>query len=165
MRLNDCEVLGTLSADIDTQNPTNQPIRRHVSNESDVQAVQRTFELILPLADTFVAMFYDRFFAAEPEARPLFTTDMQIQRMKVIDMLALAVHGLDDPDAIQEELSSLGHRHVDYRVEVHHYASMNDAILDALGDCLGEQFTPEIRAAWAKALDLVTQIMIGAHSS
>ena len=35
-----------------------------MSTETDVQAVQRTFEMILPMADTFAAMFYDRFFTA-----------------------------------------------------------------------------------------------------
>lgn len=135
-----------------------------MSTKSDVQVVQRSFEMILPMADTFAAMFYDRFFTAEPEARPLFNSDMAVQREKVIEMLALAVHSLDNPEPLQQDLQDLGKRHVKYRVESRHYAIMNDAILGALADCLGEQFTDEMRAAWEEALVSLAETMKAAHS-
>ena len=131
-----------------------------MSSESDVQVVQRSFEMILPMADTFAAMFYDRFFTAAPNARPLFKSDMALQREKVMEMLALAVHNLDNPDSLQQELHNLGSRHVNYRVETEHYAIMNEAILGALADCLGDQFTPDINAAWQSALDSLTETML-----
>ncbi len=134
-----------------------------MSTETDYQLVQRSFEMIRPMADTFAAMFYDRFFAAEPEARPLFKSDMAVQREKVIDMLALAVRNLNNPDTLRQELHALGGRHVDYRVQTHHYAIMNDAILGALADCLGEQFTTDMQAAWQHALDALTDTMVAAH--
>ncbi len=132
--------------------------------ESDVQVVQRSFEMILPMADTFAAMFYDRFFTAEPEARPLFNSDMTVQREKVIEMLALVVHSMDNYESLQQGLHDLGERHVDYRVKTRHYAIMNDAILGALADCLGEQFTDEMCAAWEKALVSLADTMKAAHS-
>jgi hemoglobin-like flavoprotein len=135
-----------------------------MSSESDVQLVQRSFEMILPMADTFAAMFYDRFFTAVPEARPLFKTEMALQRQKVMEMLSLTVHHLDDPESMQHELRELGGRHVNYHVEVRHYAVMNKAILGALADCLGEQFTPEMNAAWQSALDSLAESMIVGHT-
>jgi len=135
-----------------------------MATESDIQVVQRSFEMILPMADTFVAMFYDRFFTVEPEARSLFNSDMAVQREKVIEMLSLAVHSMDDSDSFQQELQDLGERHVDYRVQSRHYAIMNDAILGALSDCLGEQFTDEMCAAWEKALISLADTMKAAHS-
>lgn len=134
-----------------------------MSTESDVRVVQRSFEMILPMADTFAAMFYDRFFAAEPQTRPLFNPDMTVQREKVMEMLSLAVHNLDNPDPMKEELRDLGGRHVGYRVETRHYAIMNEAILGALADCLGDQFTPDIRSAWQNALDILAETMVTAH--
>jgi hemoglobin-like flavoprotein len=134
-----------------------------MSSESDVQLVQRSFEMILPMADTFAAMFYDRFFTVEPEVRPLFKSEMAVQREKVIEMLALAVHNLDNPELMQRELHDLGSRHVGYRVETRHYAIMNEAILGALADCLGDQFTSEMQSAWENALDLLAKTMTAAH--
>ena len=134
-------------------------------NKTEVQLVQRTFEMILPIADTFVAMFYDRFFAVAPDARRLFSTDMAVQREKVIDMLAMAVRSLDDPDALENELSDLGDRHIEYRVDTQYYQTMNQAIIGALQDCLGERLTPEMVVAWEKALQFMTDRMIAAYTN
>ncbi len=136
-----------------------------MANESDVQLVQRTFEMILPIADTFAAMFYDRFFAEAPDARRLFSTDMSVQREKVIDMLALAVRSLDNPDALKSELTELGDRHVEYRVDTQYYEVMNQAILGALQDCLGERFTSEMVSAWEETLQFMTTKMITAYTN
>lgn len=135
-----------------------------MSNESDIQAVQRTFEMILPMADTFAAMFYDRFFAQEPEARSLFATDMTAQREKVMDMLSLAVRSLNEPTAIQQELHELGDRHIEYRVDMRYYTVMNEAILAALQDCLGTRFTADMHLAWEHALIYLAEKMQAAYS-
>ncbi len=135
-----------------------------MATDSDIQVVQRSFEMILPMSDTFAAMFYDRFFTAEPEARPLFKSDMAVQREKVIEMLALAVRNLDNPTSMRQELHALGSRHVDYRVQTRHYTIMNDAIIGALSDCLGEQFTADMHTAWQHALDALADTMASAHT-
>ena len=114
----------------------------------------------MPIADTFSSIFYTRFFAKDPAARPLFKTDMASQRQKVIDMLALAVRGLDEPQTMVRELEALGQRHVTYHVEPQHYIHMNTAILETLADCLGENFTSGMRRSWIKALELLTTVML-----
>jgi hemoglobin-like flavoprotein len=131
-----------------------------MSNKQEIQAVQRTFEMIMPMADTFAFMFYGRFFQEDPSTRSLFKNDMSTQREKVMDMLAIAVRGLDDPESMLEELQGLGLRHVTYHVEPEHYTTMNEAIIWALAECLGENFTGDMRAAWYKALDILTGIML-----
>lgn len=136
-----------------------------MANKSDVQLVQRTFEMILPIADTFAAMFYDRFFAEAPDTRRLFSTDMSVQREKVVDMLALAVRSLDNPAALKNELTELGDRHIEYRVDAQYYDVMNQAIIGALQDCLGDRFTAEMVAAWEEALQLMTTKMIAAYTN
>ena len=131
-----------------------------MGTDPQVLAVQRTFELILPLADTFAMIFYDRFFTAVPDARPLFKSDMASQREKVIEMLALTVRGLDQPDSIVDDLSDLGRRHVTYRVKPEHYPVLNEAIVYALDECLGDQFTADMHVAWTTALNTMTEIML-----
>ena len=136
-----------------------------MTNQSNVQLVQRTFAMILPIADTFVAMFYDRFFAEAPETRRLFTTDMALQREKVVDMLSMAVRSLDDPTTIENELADLGDRHIEYRVDAGYYEVMNRAIIGALQDCLGDRFTTEMAVAWENTLQFMTDKMIAAYAS
>ncbi|MCB8986527.1 MAG: hypothetical protein H6661_02110 [Ardenticatenaceae bacterium] len=80
-----------------------------------IQLVQQTFEMILPQADTYALLFYERFFALEPEVRPLFPDDMAAQRQKLMETLALLVRGLDQPEKLIEYLQELGQRHEGYR--------------------------------------------------
>jgi hemoglobin-like flavoprotein len=139
--------------------------KRFLNSKQDIEAVQRTFEMIVPIADTFAFMFYDRFFAEEPEARPLFQSDMSTQRIKVMDMLALAVRSMEEPEAMIQELRGLGLRHVTYRVEPEHYITMNEAIVWALAESLGDQFTSSMRRAWEKTLARLAEVMLAAADS
>ncbi len=126
----------------------------------EIQLVKRTFEMVLPLADTFALIFYDRFFFLEPEIRSLFRTDMALQREKLITMLALIVRGLDQPENFVEELKQMGLRHASYRVEPEHYLVMIQAIVWSLNESLGEMVTEEVFAAWEKALNIISDIML-----
>jgi hypothetical protein len=58
---------------------------------SETQLVQRMFEMIVPLADTFALIFYERLFFLAPQVRPLFQTKMSLQREKLMTMLASAI--------------------------------------------------------------------------
>jgi len=126
-----------------------------------IQLVQQTFEMILPQADTYALLFYERFFALEPEVRPLFPDDMAAQRQKLMETLALLVRGLDQPEKLIEYLQELGQRHEGYRVRPPHYAAMNQALVATLADCLGERFTAELRQAWEESLAIMAAIMQG----
>lgn len=133
---------------------------------SEIQLVQRTFEMIIPLADTFALIFYDRLFHLAPQVRPLFRTEMSLQREKLMTMLALIVRGLDQPDVFIDELKQMGLRHASYRVEPEHYPIVNEAVIWTLKECLGEKVTAEMFVAWENTLALVSDIMLeGAASS
>lgn len=127
---------------------------------TEIQSIQRTFEMIAPMADTFALIFYDRFFYLEPAVRPLFIIDMALQREKLMGMLAFIVRGLDKPDLFIPELREMGLRHASYRVEPEHYPILVEAIIMALEECLGEKVTDEMRAAWKKVLLIVSEIML-----
>lgn len=129
-----------------------------------IQLVQQTFEMILPIADTAAFFFYERFFAAEPSIRSLFPDDLTIQRGKFVETLSLLVRGLDQPEELMEYLRELGARHQGYHVRPAHYAAMNQAIVDTLAECLGERFTPEMQAAWEESLAVLAAIMLGEPS-
>ena len=128
--------------------------------QAEIQLVQRTFEMVTPLADTFALLFYDRLFYIAPHVRPLFQTEMSLQREKLMAMLALIVRGLDQPELFNNEIRQMGLRHASYRVEPEHYPIVNEAVIWSLSECLGGMVTAEICSAWEKALDYVSDIML-----
>jgi hemoglobin-like flavoprotein len=132
------------------------------SNTQNWPAVRRTLEMILPLADTFAFMFYNKFFEYEPAARPLFKADMSAHRQKVIELLAFALRGLDRPYLIEKELRRLGQHHAQYQISRQQYEHMNEAIIWAFGETLGSNFNDESRQAWRHALNAITNIMLAA---
>jgi hemoglobin-like flavoprotein len=56
-------------------------------------------------------------------------------------------------------VAALGKRHAGYGIEHHHFDSVGQALLAALGDALGRDFTTDVRHAWAEAYALVASVM------
>jgi hemoglobin-like flavoprotein len=121
--------------------------------------VQTSFAQIRPIADAAAALFYRRLFELDPTLRPLFKGDMKDQGRKLMDMLALAVKGLDRPEALLPALAALGRRHAGYGVNDHDYATVGEALIWTLEQGLGPNFTPEVREAWTTLYRLVADTM------
>ena len=100
--------------------------------------VQNTWTLVVPIADTATAMFYERLFEIDPGSRALFeNTDMADQRLKLLQVLSVAVAGLDDLDRLIPIVEDLGRRHATYGVRDAHYDSVGTALLWTLQQGLG----------------------------
>jgi hemoglobin-like flavoprotein len=87
-------------------------------------------------------------FELDPTLRPLFKGDMKEQGRKLMDMITLAVKGLDRPEALLPALAALGRRHADYGVNKHDYETVGEALIWTLEQGLGPSFTPDVREAW-----------------
>ncbi len=75
-------------------------------------------------------MFYGRLFALDPTLRQLFaSTDMKAQGKMLMQMLAVAVKGLDNLDQLVPAVERLGRRHVRYGVKDAHYDTVGAALL------------------------------------
>lgn len=128
-------------------------------NAQQIEIVQRTFDLAVPMADEIADRFYQRLFELDPSLRPLFRGEIKAQGAKLMTVLALAVRGLDRPETILGPVQRLGERHVHYGVQPHHYATVGESLLWTLGQLFGPAFTPEVRAAWAAAFGLLAGVM------
>jgi hemoglobin-like flavoprotein len=124
--------------------------------------VQATFAQISPMADRVAAMFYDRLFELDPTLAPLFQSDIAVQGTKFMEKLAVAVKGLEDLDSISALVRALGRRHVGYGVKRENYETVGEAWLWALEQELGPAFRPDVRAAWATAYKILSNVMIEA---
>lgn len=123
--------------------------------ERQKQLVQSSFEKVAPISEIAAELFYNRLFAVEPSVKPLFHGDLKDQGRKLMQMLSVAVHGLDHLDKIVPAIEDLGRRHAKYGVEAHHYTTVGEALIWTLEQGLGEDFTPEMREAWVATYQLV----------
>ena len=69
------------------------------------------------------------------------------------------VAGLGNLEKLSPVVRALGARHADYGVQPRHYMVVGAALLWTLEQGLGNDFTPEVREAWAGAYDLLSQVM------
>ena len=126
-----------------------------------VEVLEKSFDAVKPVAEEFVASFYDNLFTANPEAKPLFeTTDMEAQKKKLLDSLVLVVENLRKPDALSGALRGLGARHVKYGALPAHYPLVGGALLTTFEQYLKDKWTPEVKQAWVDAYGAISEIML-----
>jgi hemoglobin-like flavoprotein len=98
-------------------------------------------------------------FELNPGLRRMFKTDMNEQRVNLMQMLTAAVKGLDRLDRLVPVVENLGRRHADYGVADELYDTVGEALLWTLEKGLGKAFTPEAREAWAAVYGLLASTM------
>jgi hemoglobin-like flavoprotein len=121
--------------------------------------VQSTFAKVAPISDSAAAMFYARLFELDPSLRPLFTTDLTEQGRKLMQMIAVAVNGLDRLDELVPAVRQLGVRHARYGVKDQHYDTVAEALLWTLERGLGSDFTPAVKDAWTAVYGVLAATM------
>src|ERR1700685_212958 len=99
---------------------------------------------LLPMEDLGpVHEFYNRLFELAPDARTLFTGQIDLQARKFADMLTWVIAHLETPDRLCREMRELGARHSSYGVRVDHYAPVGSALIWMFQHVLGSRFTGE----------------------
>lgn len=134
-------------------------------NPHSITLVQDSFQLVIPIADQAMLIFYQKLFEQNPNLSTLFPraeNQMGKQRNKLRDMLVVAVNGLSDLDKLVPVLQNLGKRHVSYGVRTAHYQDVGAALLATLEAGLGAAFTPEVKQAWIEAYGVMSSTMIEA---
>jgi hemoglobin-like flavoprotein len=127
--------------------------------------VQQSWNQVAPIAATAAALFYDRLFKLDPSLRPLFkAADMREQGRKLMQVLAVAVKGLDDLDQLVPAVQALGRRHGTYGVRQEHYDTVGQALLWTLEKGLRDRFTAAVRDAWTQAYHMLATAMKAAQA-
>lgn len=134
-------------------------------------AIRRSWELVVPIAETAADLFYKRLFELAPQYRRLFKADLAPQKAKLVAMLAFIVEAVDWPeerwrDSVDQEqdlflvVLALGRRHSElYKVPDEAYDTVAEALLWTLDYGLGEAFTAEVRDAWTRVYVLLAKTM------
>jgi len=134
-----------------------QPPARRASEM--VTIIRTSFALVEPEADELIKHFYAVLFAAAPETRDLFPTNMEIQRGRFLRALVHVVQTVDRPAELTPFLQQLGRDHRKFGVIAQHYNAFGNALLSAIEKFAGPEWTPEVAAAWSEAYGLVSRAM------
>jgi hemoglobin-like flavoprotein len=124
-----------------------------------VALVQSTFRSVQPMSATAAELFYKRLFEVEPEVAALFKMDVGRQGREFMQVLAVAVGGLSNLSPLVPMIQQLGVRHAAYGVRPRHYDSVRQALLYTLAVILQDEYTDEVRSAWATAYAVIAGIM------
>jgi nitric oxide dioxygenase len=124
-----------------------------------VVLVQSTFATVQPMTATAAELFYKRLFEIDPGAAALFKGDMKQQGRKFMQVLAVAVGSLCNMPTLVPIVQRLGLRHAALGVDAQHYDSVQQALLWTLALILQDEYTAEVRSAWATAYAMLAGVM------
>lgn len=127
-----------------------------------IDLVQTSFAKVAAIEAIAANLFYTRLFQIAPDVRRLFPDDLTQQKKKFMAMLGTAVGGLEHLDMLMPAVQALGRRHAGYGVTAAQFVSFGAALLWTLEQVLGNDFTPEVEAAWATACGVLSQTMTDA---
>jgi nitric oxide dioxygenase len=124
------------------------------------ERVRDSFRIVSRNRRQAAARFYEILFERAPETRYLFVNDLEQQGAELMSKLGLIVAELHNVAGLVPVLEDLALRHVAYGVKPHHYPLVGTALIEMLAEQVGNDFTPETRAAWTKAYDDLSGLMI-----
>jgi hemoglobin-like flavoprotein len=125
----------------------------------EITVVQESFQKVASIADQAAEIFYRNLFSLDPRLKSLFPSDMQTQGRKLMQMIGLAVHGLNSPETLIPAVQALGRRHAAYGVAEKDYETVGKVLIRTLEQGLGADFTPQVKEAWLATYQLLAETM------
>ena len=122
--------------------------------------LKESWTLVEEQQDKLASYFYARLFLTNPNLRDMFPIHMDVQRSRLLNAIVTAVQTVDDPEAFDEYLASLGRDHRKFHVIPGQYDEVGAALIDALRAFGGAQWTPEFDQAWRDAYAVIAKKMI-----
>jgi hemoglobin-like flavoprotein len=128
-----------------------------------IELLAATFARVAARRDDAATIFCTRLFTTAPALRPSsFKHDFESQKAKLMSTLAQVVEyyriGVDP----ESYLARLGESQDGYGAQRVQFEALGDALIFTLAQVLGDDFTPEVRAAWVAAYGEVAAAMMRA---
>ena len=109
-----------------------------------VDLIRKSFDAMWSMRGEIADLCYSRFFELAPDAKDLFRSDMERQRVKLMDQIAAMVGSLDQRAMFQSLVTHSGRQHARFGVRPSHYDAMGEALMWSLESKFGASFTPEL---------------------
>ncbi|MEV4465628.1 globin domain-containing protein [Micromonospora echinofusca] len=136
----------------------------------DVVALRQSWAQLCVAGAEAAKYFYATLFLIAPETRAMFPTNMEYQQDKLLAALGHIVTHVDDEREVTAFARRLGADHRRFEGEDRqgrsvplgegHYIRVGQALLATLERFLGPRWTPQLRAEWAAAYELVARLML-----
>jgi hemoglobin-like flavoprotein len=131
--------------------------------------LRQNFELVVDRCPKIGHRFYEVFFARYPQVRAMFNQSAEGQERQekmLTEALVAVIDHLDDAPWLQENLFTLGARHVGYGVREEMYGWVGECLLATLAEASGDAWTPETLSTWSDAFTAIKDLMLqGARSA
>ncbi|MDQ6994609.1 MAG: hypothetical protein Q9M18_03340 [Mariprofundaceae bacterium] len=102
--------------------------------------------------------FFTHLFHLSPELADVFDGDVSMLQRKFTSTIA-TLKNIRYLDKLSSVIESMALRHVGYGAECHHFTVFRQALLSALNETLGDNFTVSHQEAWEKTFDSVSEMM------
>ncbi|MFC8849617.1 MULTISPECIES: globin domain-containing protein [unclassified Micromonospora] len=136
----------------------------------DVAALRQSWAQLRVAGPEAAKYFYATLFTIAPEVRSMFPTNMRYQEDKLLAALGHIVSHVDDERELAGFTRRLGADHRRFRgtdrqgravpLGQGHYLWVGQALLATLERFLGPRWTPQLRADWAAAYEVVSRLML-----
>lgn len=126
-----------------------------------VKLVQNSFELMRPLSEGAVALFWGCLFDLNPGLDDLVPNDIRANSRKSMFLLGQAVRRLDHNRGFVIAVRAWRQRVCGYELDDFDYRTIRQALLWTLERILGPSFTPEAKYAWTEAYSLFASVIWG----
>lgn len=124
-----------------------------------ITLVKNSWAKVAPIQEAAAELFYNRLFELDPAVKSLFKGDMKEQGRKLMQMIDVAVRGLDRLETLVPAIQAMGARHAGYGVTADHYGTVASALLWTLEKGLGADFTPDTKEAWTEVYTVLAATM------
>ncbi len=122
--------------------------------------LRESIDTILAEGTTLTDRVYELLFERHPEARALFeNTHMRAQSVMLSAALMVNKYHPDYPEAARQYLKVLGTRHARKDVPRELYVAFQEALLLALEEFHGKDWTEDLSRQWRESLHQSVQIM------
>jgi hemoglobin-like flavoprotein len=129
--------------------------------ESEILLVKRTWRAFRGMDPGVIGdAFYSKLFSYNPSLRKMFPGNMNQQYQKLMAMINIIIARLDNLDVLNEKISAVAHRHIQYGVRPAHYKLVGKALLWTIKQGLGSEWSPAVEAAWTKCYAILSGTMI-----
>jgi hemoglobin-like flavoprotein len=126
--------------------------------------LRTSFQKILEREPHLPRRFYDVLFRLHPQLQPLFKSRSRQEQMLARALVAI-VDRFEDRPWVDEQLATLGQKHRALHITDAMYRQFTDALMVTLEEVAGDDWTPEIEAAWTSTLEEMASKMKAASTA
>jgi hemoglobin-like flavoprotein len=122
--------------------------------------VRSSYNAISQHVDVLADRFFARLFASQPVLRALLPRDHWQRAHDLMALLGMVVKSENHPELIQHALLDFGAKAQRVGIMPQQYGLARQALLDAMKDVLGADWTEEVESDWTDLLNTVTSVVV-----